>query len=222
MSSSTGDLRGDDVAPPPRPTSTRMSGLRGQVLSRQTNNRGSSSRPVSGRVSGLRGQLQSGRGSDINPLTSTSESFLSNIEVNPLLPSSASNPCLLTEASHNLNEYNPVHQSPTSANQEPPEDPRLKTAVLAKGRRRLPLGENSADTCLLPSTGSHGNDAESSIAPPISCEGEPVVRLLQDTQDTTNRQSMNECLASITEFDQSHLGQIGTDLQGVWVCMSCE
>ena len=147
------------------------------------NSRPDSSRPATGRMTGLRGQLYSRQ--KPRPLGE-----------NPL--SSASDPHL------------PTFLDPATGN--PPH--RLQTAVLAKGRRTLYLGPSGSDTCLVPSI---SND-DVMATPTLSCAEPSLSSTHYDSvvpfQPSVERQSVNECLESISKFDHLHLGQISATIQG--------
>ena len=151
--------------------------------SRPASSRPGSSRPGSGRMSGIRGQLYSRQ--KLRPLGDS-----------PL--SSASDPHL------------PTFLDPPS--DDPPN--RLRTAVLAKGRRTLHLGPSGSDTCLVPSI----SDDDIMATPTLSNAEPDLSSTHYDSgvpfQSSYERQSMNECLESISKFDHLHLGQISSNIQG--------
>ena len=193
----------------------------------------------SGRVSDLRGEMRSGRmsslrvelGSGRGLLSSRSDTFLPSLETDHDIQSSSSNPCLLSNTDIIFHEEDPGDQTligsefdEHSPETSPPREPRLNTAVLAKGHRRLPLVDQSTEPYLIGDASFHGDDQTTPIlasshgdeettpivAPPISSTAEPDVRSSQ--RDSWNRRS--ECLESISKFDHTHLGQLNADLQG--------
>ena len=197
-----------DNAPPhgPTRTSTRSSGITRPLLSRQfdsnpdlstsdLSSRPSSSRPVSGRMSGLRGELysqQKSRPPSHTPLASFSDPHLPTF-----LDSDATPPASLDET------IGSSHGEPQ----------RLQTAVLAKGRRTIRLSSSGSDTCLVPCIG------DDVITTPTLSHAEPDLSSTQfDPRHSHShhmeRQSVNECLESISKFDHLHLGQIGSNIQG--------
>ena len=185
-----------------RPVSGRMSGIRGQLLSRQSSepclndlpldSYRLQSRPVSGRMSGIRGELlsrQSSECSHLNPLSSMSDSSLLD--------------------TNNLHLVEDVRDGGVLSAQESKYEPRLKTATLAKGRRSLTMPDASESDYTV--TSDHKND----IATPEMSQIEPVINSTHlRSEQPIVRQSLDECLASISKFDHFHLGQIGADMQG--------
>lgn len=200
----------DNTLGKPTQMNTHNSEIRRQLLNQQVdehteisvsepNSRPSSQRPVSSRMSGIRGEIYSRQKShppSDNPLTSASDPYL---------------PTCLDGGSHLPTFLDGV--SETTDNSCGPQ--RLQTAVLAKGRRTLRLNSSGSDTCLVPCivddvttpTLSHAEPDQSSTHFEPSC---PCPHHLE-------RQSVNECLESISKFDHLHLGQMGSNIEG----MSC-
>ena len=168
---------------------TDMSATRGEISSAVT------SRPASRRMSGIRGQLHSRQKSRLDSRT-------------PL--SSASDPHLPTFLDAER------ETAPLSSG----EPQRLQTAVLAKGRRALPLNASGSDTCLVPCIGDDDDDNDDVMVTPILSHAEPDISSTRFDVDRphpshrSERQSLNECLESISKFDHLHLGQIGSNIQG--------
>lgn len=196
--------------PSSRPTSSRLSGIRGHLLSRQAsepclhgitldNGHRSSSRPVSTRMSGIRGELlsrQSSEGAQFNPLSSMSDSSLMD-----------------TNNHHHMVEEN---DSGVSSEMENKYQPRSKTATLAKGRRPL------AKTDGLVTDGIVIADNSSDFSVPVITHNESEVNSTHlHSEQPIVRQSLDECLASISKFDHSHMGQIGADMQGITIYLRC-
>ena len=196
--------------PNSRPVSGRNSGIRGEISSvarglhsrtdmsatRGEISSAATSRPASGRLSGIRGQLHSRQKSRLDdsrtPLSSASD---------PHLPT-------FLDAERET--------APLSSG----EPQRLQTAVLAKGRRALPLNASGSDTCLVPCIGDDDNDNDDVMVTPIPSHAEPDISSTRFDVDRphpshrSERQSLNECLESISKFDHLHLGQIGSNIQG--------
>lgn len=212
-STNTQDFSHHHDNPPSRPsrTSTRSSGVRRQLLNQQSDShpelsisepdsRPSSQRPVSGRMSGIRGDIysrQKSRPPSSNPLAS-----------------SASDPYLLTclDGESHLPTFLDGVSETSKVNSEPQ---RLQTAVLAKGRRTLRLNSSGSDTCLVPCIG------DDVITIPTLSHAEPDqssthFELSHPRPHRLESQSVNECLESISKFDHLHLGQIGSNIEGVY------
>ena len=186
----------DSLSQRPVRTSDRSSGVRRGVLSQRvdsfpelsTTSR-PNSRPVSGRMSGIRGELCSRQNScppSGLPLASSSDPHL---------------PTFLDRATESISSLEPQ---------------RLQTAVIAQGRRTIPLNSSGSNTCLVPSID------DDVMATPTLSHGEP--NLSSTNFDLTHprplhleRQSINECLESISKFDHLHLGQISSNMQGIHV-----
>ena len=156
------------------------------------------SRPASGRMSGIRGELYSRQKSRLDSRS-------------PL--SSASDPHLPTF----LDAKTDDDGKPLMDRDEPPQ--RLQTAVLAKGRRTLRLNASGSDTCLVPCIGDD-DDSDDVVAMPTLSHAEPDLSSTHFDVDFphpprhSERQSLNECLESISKFDHAHLGQMGSNIQG--------
>ena len=168
-----------------------ISGIRGEISSAAT------SRPASSRMSGIRGELYSQQRSRLDGRT-------------PL--SSASDPHLPTFLDAKTENEEPT----TVMNREPQ---RLQTAVLAKGRRALRLNASGSDTCLVPCIGDDDN-SDDIMATPTPSHAEPGLSSTHfdvswpHPPHHSERQSLNECLESISKFDHLHLGQMGSNIQG--------
>ena len=198
----------DDTLGRPSRTGTRNSGVRRQLMNQQIdslsmseqNSCPNSQRPVSSRMSGIRGDIYSRQKScppSSNPLASASDPYLH---------------AHLDGESHLPTFLDGVSETTNSSSSEPQ---RLQTAVLAKGRRTLRLNSSGSDTCLVPCI------SDDVMATPTLSHAEP-------DQSSTHfepshprphfleRQSVNECLESISKFDHLHLGQIGSNIEGVY------
>ena len=185
-----------DTGHRPTRTSTRSSGVRRQLLTQQNSypelsksqpNSRPGSRPVSGRMSGIRGELHSRRNS--RPPSG-----------NPLSSTSDSHlPTFLDGEGYSTGD----------------EGPRLKTAVLAKGRRPLRLNSSGSDTCLIPIIGDDVTTPTVSHTEPdlSSTHFDPA----HPHPHHSERQSLDECLESITKFDHLHLGQMSSNIQGTYI-----
>ena len=185
-----------------RPVSGRRSGIRGGEASRASSG-GPTSRSgsSSGRRSGIRGELYSRQRSRLyskSPLSSASDSHL---------------PTFLDDG-----EKDRVREGSTTRVVNCDESAeRLKTAVLAKGRRTLRLSASGSDTCLVPYVGNDDDD-DVLATPTLSC-AEPGLSSTHFDVDhprppNLERQSVNECLESVSKFDQLHLGQMTSNIQG--------
>jgi hypothetical protein len=196
--------------PNSRPVSGRKSGLRGEISSAASGlhsrpdmsailgeiSSAATSRPASSRMSGIRGELYSRQKLRLDSGT-------------PL--SSASDPHLPTflDAERENEEYT------TTAALNRGEPQRLQTAVLAKGRRALRLNASGSDTCLVPCIGD-----DDVVTTPTQSHAEPGLSSTHFDVDWphpshhSERQSLNECLESISKFDHLHLGQMGSNIQG--------
>ena len=199
--------------PNSRPVSGRNSGIRGEIscVARGLHSRtdtsatrgeissAATSRPASRRMSGIRGQLHSRQKSRLDSRT-------------PL--SSASDPDLPT--------FLDAERETASLSSGEPQ--RLQTAVLAKGRRALPLNASGSDTCLVPCIGDDDINDDVMVTP-IPSHAEPDISSTHFDIDRphpshcSERRSLNECLESISKFDHLHLGQIGSNIQGSYVAI---
>ena len=167
------------------------------------------SRPVSGRTSGLRGKLR-GHSVDQNTFGDHHETVEEGTRSQPR-PASGR----LTGLRGTLvrqSQESPVAQFSSEPNLHSP-TPRPGTAVLARGHRPLRVGPLDTDVVALPviNSGERGGGAggdEVGFEPPLSTE-EP-----QDSTHLTHPSDLEECLASISHFDHTHLGQIGRNSQG--------
>ncbi len=210
-----------DIAPPPRPGSTRTTGLRSRLNSCQVKEESNKCLSVSrgesrsGRVSQLRGELQGVLKS------SSSEIFLPSLENDDIIRSSASNPCLSFSDKESIVEENTSDKTlfgsfledacTSGSNVSPIRPPRVKTATLAKGRRQMPVVDQSFKA-LSEIESLHNEDTSSAtqFPPPILSNKDPVEMSLE----TDSWKTRSECLDSISKFDRSHLGQIKPDMQG--------
>lgn len=206
--------------PNSRPVSGRKSGIRGEISSAASGlhsrpdmsavqremSSEATSRPVSSRMSGIRGELYSRQRSRVDsrtPLSSASDPHL---------------PTFLDAKSAENGE--PTCTTTALLNRELEEPPRLQTAVLAKGRRALRLSVSGSDTCLVPCIGDDDNNDDIMATPTLS-HAEPGLSSTHFDVDWphppphhSERQSLNECLESISKFDHVHLGQMGSNIQG--------
>lgn len=173
----------------PAKTSDRSSGIRRQLPSQRVDSfpdlSRPASRPMSGRMSGIRGELysrQKSRPPSGLPLASVSD---------PHLP---------TFLDRGVESDQPA---------------RLQTAVLAQGRKTIPLNSSGSQTCLVPSIGD-----DIITATPNPSQAKPKVSSTHSDSGHyprphhLERQSVNECLESISKFDHLHLGQITSNIQG--------
>ncbi len=205
-----------DIAPPPRPCSTRTTGLRSRL-----NSQGIEEDP-NRRINVSRGESKSGRVSQLREsvhTSSSSEIFLPSLEYDNVLRSSASNPCLsssgkdgdvIVVAGENPSNQTLIRSSfdEDSSIVSPIRPPRLKTATLAKGRRQM---ANSVVNQMFSDVGSPDNEGNSStLLPPVVSQKDPE----EKSFEADSWKTRSECLESITKFDRSHLGQIKADMQG--------
>ncbi len=208
--------------PNSRPMSGRRSGIRGVISSAASGlssrpdmseipggiSNVATSRPTSSRISGIRGELHSRQKSRLDsrsPLSSASDSHL---------------PTFLDAKTED--------REPTTATVLNSGEPqRLQTAVLAKGRRALQLNASGSDTCLVPCIGGDDDDNHNIMATPTLSHVEPGLSSTHFDADQprpphhSERQSLNECLESISKFDHLHLGQMGSNIQGRLPVQSC-
>ena len=194
--------------PNSRPVSGRRSGIRGEIssavsgLSSRSDMSGNpgrissaATRPASSRMSGIRGELYSRQKSRLDSKSPQS---------------SASDPHLPT-----FLDAKTDYREPTGG-----EPQRLQTAVLAKGRRALRLNASGSDTCLVPCIGDDDDNNNDIVATPTLSHAEPGLSSTHFDVDGpcppyhSERQSLNECLESISKFDHLHLGQMGSNIQG--------
>ena len=174
--------------PSSRPNSRPVSGRKSGIRGEISS--AATLRPASSRMSGIRGELHSRQRSRLDSRT-------------PL--SSASDPHLPT--------FLDAERENDALNGDEPQ--RLQTAVLAKGRRALPLNASGSDTCLVPCIGD-----DDVMATPTLSHAEPDLSSTHFDVDRphpshhSKRRSLNECLESISKFDHLHLGQIGSNIQG--------
>ena len=176
------------------PLSGRKSGIRREISRPESSGVHVHSRPTSSRMSGIRGQLYSRQ--------------KSRLDGERNLLSSSSDPHLPTFLDAKTEEGDSTEVN--SIEQE-----RLHTAVLAKGRRALRLNVSGSDTCLVPSIGDEDDD----VTTPTLSHAKPDLSSTHFDADCPRphhleRQSVNQCLESISKFDHLHLGQMGSNIQG--------
>ena len=164
-------------------------------------------RPVSARTTGLRGTL---RGHSVEGLCGTvEEGTRSQPQSRPVSGRLTGLRGILACKSRGT----PVAQFSSEPNLHSPK-PRPGTAVLAQGHRPLRVGPLDTDVVALPiiasvERGEGDMRDEADFEPPLSTE---------EPQDSTHlphpSPDLEECLASISHFDHSHLGQLGRNSQG--------
>ena len=199
-----------------RPISTRSTGLRGEMLrgnheiAPDTNDPQlreqpiayyGPSRSVSGRTSGLRGQLL-GRTHSRDSLEGVHQSVHGSAERRPR-PVSGRVTGLRGALASRDGESTITHTSSEPELHCP--HSRLRTAVLACGHRPLRMGPRNSDMVCLPAIttpGEEGGERGQDTASPLPSSEEPQIRPHPSSD-------MEECLASISHFDHTHLGQLG-------------
>ena len=176
------------------------------------------SRPVSGRTSGLRGQLVARIHSQDISSGCCEERKDQNEGGTRSQPHSRPASGRVTGlrgllASQRGREGSDLAAPVVQSSSEPDlrHQPRPGTAVLAWGHRPLRVGPLETDVVPLPTitSGSEGGEAEAHLTPTMSTE-EPC----DSTHLPGPPSDLEECLASISHFDHTHLGQLGRDQQG--------
>ena len=195
---------------PSRPVSGRTSGLCGpsRPVSGRTSGLRGPSRPVSGRTSGLRGQLL-GRTHSHDSLEGVHQSVHGSAERTPR-PVSGRVTGLRGALASRDGESTITHTSSEPELHCP--DSRLRTAVLACGHRPLRMGPRNSDMVCLPAIttpGEEGGERGQDTASPLPSSEEPQIRPHPSSSRPHPSSDMEECLASISHFDHTHLGQLG-------------
>ena len=176
------------------------------------------SRPVSGRTTGLRGQLVARTHSQDISSGCREERKDQNEGGTRSQPHSRPASGRVTGlrgllASQRGREGSELAAPVVQCSSEPDlrHQPRPGTAVLAWGHRLLRVGPLETDVVPLPTitSGSEGGEAEAHLTPTMSTE-EPC----DSTHLPRPPSDLEECLASISHFDHTHLGQLGRDQQG--------
>lgn len=199
-----------------RPVSGHTSGLSRSVSGHTRPVSGHTSglsRPVSGRISGLRGHLL-GQTDTLDCLHGKAGREKEGTRSQPhSRPASGRLTGLrgLLLSQERTGEVSSVTQSSSESDLHRPES-RPGTAVLAQGHRPLRVGPLDTDIVPLPAITTEGGGGVVHFAPPVSTQ-EPQIsaHLPHPSSD------LEECLASISHFDHTHLGQLGRNSQGTYM-----